>query len=138
MPRNLVDLPHLHSIRSVLVSRFILHLREAYLGDASGLESSSRFSAMQFAVGNLGAALASSDDKITVGDDPSIISSPRLTYASDPRIIPFISNDPFTEHLGPRTFPSDLGNTQDLGGDSLVYVCYEEDDDIIVVPCLSQ
>lgn len=93
---------------------------------------------MHFAVGNLGAALASSHDQITIGSDSSVISSPHLTYVSDPRIIPFISDDPFTEHLAPRTFPSNLGDRQELGGDSLVYVCYEEEGDIIVVPCLSQ
>lgn len=115
-------------VRSVLTSRFILDLREAYLANSVSPSVPSRFSALQFAVGNLGAALGSQND--TTQDD-----MPRLTFSQPgSRDNIQISNDPYAESLiHPmivRARSVDSGVSEQTNE---VYVNYEEDGDIIVI-----
>lgn len=106
------------SIRSVLISRFILNLREAYLKDGSDHYLPSRGSTIKFVVGNVGAPLTSHQD---------ISTRYGVSLRSPFRDTPQTSNDPFAEdlieslriHGSPTTdvrAPENMDNHRDADG----------------------
>ncbi len=110
-------------IGAILVSHFILDLRAAYLADDSSSSSPSQMTSLQFAVGNLGAALKSYNGASACDDEYSIPLSDNVLPSSHSSI--HVYEDPFVEYLVVES-STIQGKVEGVGGDDRVYMCDED------------